>query len=367
MGGSSGGPPRLVMASIPPNSCRAMPLPVPGSPPREPLAGQVLDLSLQQQPVVEVFGQPPVTYMPPPATRSAQSLEAVQVFRGPGGVQEIVEVVRDDTEIAQLRTGLEEKAILISEYQRRNIEMQGHCGDYQRRLGDAEGQMSQLRLQKGQLEAELRDRDVKLEEQDAEIQMHIARNAELLGMINDQASRIVALDKLVVDLRSQKEEFEKKNHDLNKHNHELESKIQELENIIKQLQSQKPPHEEKAQQPPQPDNLSDDDLIDHRIKEFFRNHGDYQVSVHKERAGLYFFGKPINKKVSMKVVGSQVLARVGGGWEEVWAWLSQERQAFLEAEGIEEKTEKEGQKRSASFAKTVSEKDGHRRGSHRDQ
>lgn len=334
---------------------------VPGSPPRAavPLtyASPPLSLgfssstaTLEQQPVIEVFSPPPMTYASP-LIRPAQTVEAVEVFRGPGGVQEIVEIVRDDTEISLLRTALEEKAILISEYQRRNISMQGHCGEYQRRLGDAEGQMSQLRLQKVQLEAELRERDMKIEDQNAEIQMHIARNGELLAMINEQASRIVALDKLVIDLEHQNHELEKKNHDLTKHNHELEHKIHELEEIIKQLRSHTP-HEEKAHAPPPADNLSDDDLIDHRIKEFFRNHADYQVSVHKERAGLYFFGKPINKKVSMKVVGTQVLARVGGGWEEVWAWLSQERISHLEAEGIEAKTEKDGNRRSASFAKS---------------
>lgn len=159
------------------------------------------------------------------------------------------------------------------------------------------------------------------------------------------------------ELEEQNADLEQKCSDLTKRNHELEDKVKELEATIKQLQSNKPPQEEKAHQPspaPASDNLSDDDLIDHRIKEFFRNHTDYQVSVHKERAGLYFFGKPINKKVSMKVVGTQVLARVGGGWEEIWAWLDAERHAFLEAQGTEEKIEKEGQKRHASFSKSHS-------------
>lgn len=164
----------------------------------------------------------------------AQALGPYPVqMSNPALTRTTVEVARDNAEISLLRTRLEEKAMLLLEYERRNNEMQGLFSDYQHRLGEAEGQMSQLRLQKVQLETEVRERDAKLQEQKAEIQMHLAQNAELLGIINTQASRNVVLDQLVLDLEHQKHEVEKSNHELANHNIELENKVKELEDVVK--------------------------------------------------------------------------------------------------------------------------------------
>lgn len=275
-----------------------------------------------------------------PPSASSSSLPTT-VLTLPG---QSVEPVLRGPAINFLRTGLEEKAALLVECQGRNIEMRGHSADYLHRLCDAEVQMSQLRLQTDQLKAELRARDAKLEEQNAELQLWASRNRELFAKADEQASQIGVLDGLVTHLHYQKRELNKKN------NGDLDQKIEELQDIIKQLR-----YYTEAHPPPSPplqnDDLSDDELIDHRINGFFRNYADCKMSAHKEEAGLYLFGNPINRTVAMKVVSGQVLARVDGGWHDVWTWLSN---SLVEVERDNHEIEKEGHSRSTAFTKSLS-------------
>lgn len=298
-----------------------------------------------QQQVREVISQPPVVYAAAPRTVSypGQRVDALEVLRSTGGVQEIVEVLRDDAEIFALRMELEEKSILVAEYQRRNAELQASKADLERRMGDTNGQIEQLRAERSQLQKIIEENQDTISQQQAEIELLLARNEELSATSAEQAQRIADLDNLVLDLELKNSQQLTEINALRKCNQELEqlvaqqaAKIAELESLKEELKLSRPQVPETAPAPVH-DNLSDEDLIDQRIKEFFRNHTDYQVSLTKERVGLYTFAKPISKKVNMKVVGREVLARVGGGWEEVWSWLGSERVKFLEAEGILDK------------------------------
>jgi len=90
------------------------------------------------------------------------------------------------------------------------------------------------------------------------------------------------------------------------------------------------------------------DRIDKCIRAFFRQHPDFRIGVSKERPGWYAFGKPISKRVFMKVVGSHVVVRCGGGYTECHRWLEEYRLEMLESEQLLEGAEKV---RKASIAK----------------
>lgn len=296
-----------------------------------------------------------------PVVRAGQRVEAVETIRGPGGVQEIIEFVRDDAEVLQLRLWLEEKEILVAEYQRRNIELQQQTQELSRRLNDTNGDIADLRSERAQLQKTIQENQATIAQQQAEIQELTARNQELGALNAEQAQHIAELEDVAASLEVKNAQQLTEINALRKCNEELEllvsqqaAKIAELEKSIEQLKKN-PKAEAKAPAPapaqaPLMDDLADDDMIDHRIKEFFRDHSDFQVSITKERPGLYMFDKPISKKVNMKLVGQEVLARVGGGWEEVWNWLGTERVKFLEAEGLIDKEnsvfKKSGQSRT---------------------
>lgn len=261
-----------------------------------------------------------------PVTYAAAPVRPIEVRQA----QPVVEIVRDMTEVLALRSQLEEKAILVVEYQRRNNELQAQKAQYERLLAEAEGQMSQLKTERVTLLNVIQDNQAKIMQLQAEIAELLSRNEDLVAVNAEQAQRIVALDSLVVDLELKNANQQTEIDALRKCNRELEqlaeqqaAKIAELERAVADLQSR------SSAAPPA---MSDEERIDNRIKQYFQDHTDFQVPTTKERPGLYMFAKPINKKVSMKVDNEEVLARAGGGWEEVWAWLDSERLKFLESQ-----------------------------------
>lgn len=60
----------------------------------------------------------------------------------------------------------------------------------------------------------------------------------------------------------------------------------------------------------------DMDEVDEKIQAYFQSNPDFCVDATKVRKGWYLFGKPIGKKVFMKVIGKdRVVVRVGGGYK----------------------------------------------------
>lgn len=66
-----------------------------------------------------------------------------------------------------------------------------------------------------------------------------------------------------------------------------------------------------------------DDFIDIKVQEWLELHPDFDIEIEKVATGSYRVGKPIDKKVFMKITGKNVLVRAGGGYVEVFRWLDE--------------------------------------------
>lgn len=81
------------------------------------------------------------------------------------------------------------------------------------------------------------------------------------------------------------------------------------------------------------------DRIDQRIQEYLETFPEFNFFVEKLRQGWYKFGKPISKKVYMKVVGNDIVVRVGGGYKELQKFLDEYRLEWLEGRAMLEDVE----------------------------
>lgn len=69
-----------------------------------------------------------------------------------------------------------------------------------------------------------------------------------------------------------------------------------------------------------------DDEIDFQVKTYLKEHPDWQIEVHKIRPGWYHFGRPVGKRVFMKVSGrGTVVVRTGGGYKGLRKYLDEQR------------------------------------------
>lgn len=327
--------------------------------------------------VQEILEIPQVTYLAPSGMSRGQEIMEIQApmtYLAPPA-NTVVEVIRDDAEIAALRYELDDRAQLISDFGRRNEELKQRNAELERLLSDSDSKLSicngeraalrnnlqsderalanqehenvQLQHERDRLEVRVQDLQAKNDVLEAEIQELREQDEELRLVNGEQAQRIVELDDRVAILERELGERQLEIESLLRTNEELEervreqtAKIAELEAFIDDLQRQPVEEYQPAPAPPpRHHNLSDEDFIDQHIQDFFMTHTDFQMAVNKEKPGLYMFDHPINKKVNMKRQGEKVLARVGGGWQVMEEWLEQERQHFLEAEVMEEHIE----------------------------
>lgn len=340
--------------------------------------------------IQEMLELPQVSYLQPSMQYGGPMVQEIVEMPAPvtymaAPQQTIVEVVRDDAEINALRLELEDRAQLINDFGRRNEDLKHRNAELERLLDESEanfaaadGERSALRnnvqsderalanqehetkqLQdaRDKLLVKVQDLQAKNDIVEAELQEIREQDEELRLVNGEQAQRIVELDDRVAILERELGERQLEIESLLRANEETEERLQaanariaELEALVDELQQ--PPVEE-YQQPPPPSpppaaahhghggHMSDEDIIDRHIQEFFMAHTDFQMAVNKEKPGLYKFDHPINKKVNMKLQGEKVLARVGGGWQIMEEWLLSERQSFLEAEDMEEQMEEE--------------------------
>lgn len=104
---------------------------------------------------------------------------------------------------------------------------------------------------------------------------------------------------------------------LTEKNAEQAERIEELEGALRSVRVRDAALNEPAP-PPQP---TADDVITARLQEYFVEHPDFHLDIEQVGPGWYNFGKPISKKVFLKVAGKKIVARVGGGSKEFCAWL----------------------------------------------
>merc|ERR1719362_1894132 len=69
------------------------------------------------------------------------------------------------------------------------------------------------------------------------------------------------------------------------------------------------------------------DEVDERLYAYFEAHPDFQLEVTKVRRGWYRLGKPIGKKVHIKIIGKSAVLKVGGGYQALTAFLDEKRAA----------------------------------------
>merc|ERR1712217_234333 len=70
----------------------------------------------------------------------------------------------------------------------------------------------------------------------------------------------------------------------------------------------------------------DVDEVDQKLHEYFNGHPDFVLDVEKLKKGWYFFGKPIGKKVYIKLTGRDTaVLKVGGGFKALSKFLDEYR------------------------------------------
>lgn len=67
------------------------------------------------------------------------------------------------------------------------------------------------------------------------------------------------------------------------------------------------------------------DPVDTQVQQYFAAHPDFKVCTNRLQSGWYTFGKPIQKKVFMKMAAGQVVVRTGGIYKRLDAWLDEYR------------------------------------------
>jgi len=84
-----------------------------------------------------------------------------------------------------------------------------------------------------------------------------------------------------------------------------------------------------------------DDEIDFQVKTYLKEHPDWAIEVHKIRPGWYHFGRPVGKRVFMKVSGrGTVVVRTGGGYKGLRKYLDEFRFESIESERLIEQTKR---------------------------
>lgn len=264
-----------------------------------------------------------------------------------------------DAENGSLRDDRDRASLLAQDFKGRDENLEDEVRRLQDQVATLRAQDERLRSQnseQAQRIADLEGQDVGLEhdlnQKQLEVDSLARANEELEARFQAEAQRGDELEARLQAEVQRGDELETRFQAEERRANELEDRFQaeaqrvvDLEAMVEDLQRRPA----AAEPPPEPahhaphhapaSNLSDDDLMDGKIQEFFMAHTDFQMAVNKEKPGLYSFDHPINKKVNMKVQGERVLARIGGGWQVLEEWLLEERQHFLEAEDMEDHLE----------------------------
>lgn len=237
---------------------------------------------------------------------------------------EAAEVVRNDAEATAIRVEITEVDALIGSLRRGNAELETL-------LAESNGEQSVLLNGQAQLQYQLDDLQSQLERGASQLAALPGQNDNLEATASSQMARIADLEarvfehlsnRKISDLRERPADFEV----LAGHGMSLE----EVKN-----------------------NLDPTCMIDAKILEFLHAHPDWHIGIDKVSSNYFQFGGPINKKVFIKLVGTQVLARVGGGYSEVMSWLEEQRLAFFEAEVLEDAKTSAASKRASAKAKAM--------------
>lgn len=209
-------------------------------------------------------------------------------------------MVRDDAEATAIRDELVEVDALIGDLRRRNAELE-------RVLAESNSRQTVLVVDRAELQYKVDELREQLDRSSAQLARIPGQNADLEATADSNSASIADLEASI---------------------YELQNRSAHADIVVEPL------HPLAAEETP--NNLDPTAKIDGLILEFLNAHLDWHIGIEKVSTNNFQFGDPINKKVFIKVVGEEVVARVGGGYAEVTSWLEEQRLAFLEAEVLEE-------------------------------
>lgn len=249
-----------------------------------------------RQSVLHMTRKVTTTIVHPPVTPQHQLLVKQVVVR---------DIQRMDANVDKLQSELQSRAQTISNLQRENRELKT--------------QLEQFSLQNANL-TKLTERKTESSSKDSE---------EVISLQRPLASQHTN-DELVEVIGRLRES-----------NTAQQSRIQELETLLTKYESDSCTTNDHGTATPTATSLGNDiiesscvdtnlgnDVIDLKLKEYLKEHPDWQLDIEKVGPGWYVFGRPIAKKVYLKVVGRNIMARIGGGFEEVTSWLDDHRLSF---------------------------------------
>mmetsp|Transcript_81856 Transcript_81856/g.144845 ORF Transcript_81856/g.144845 Transcript_81856/m.144845 type:complete len:603 (+) Transcript_81856:145-1953(+) len=195
------------------------------------------------------------------------------------------------------------------------------------------------------------------------------------ALVNERDHRINMLDRLVEDQRHALDAQRRDAEELRRHQQELlmanREQAQRLTDLEMMLNSRDTSRSNVGSNMqarnvvdqkiidvdrPLSQNLLGHDRIDQTIQEYLDSFPDFYFYVEKLKQGWYKFGKPISKKVYMKVVGNDIVVRVGGGYKELQKFLDEYRLEWLEGRAMLDSMEDMDQRRMMKRAMQNSRK-----------
>jgi chromosome segregation ATPase len=181
-----------------------------------------------------------------------------------------------------------------------------------------------------------------LEQQNTELKNVLADAKESLSLSLAERerlnARVLELEREIRRVQAELASLQRKYDEILDSNAKQEARIAELEAEVLQLGGELPTS--KA-------HILGDDFMDLKVQEWLDAHPDFEIAIEKVAPSSYRVGRPIDKVVSMKISGKNVLVRAGGGYIEVSRWLDEIYHEHQEGQQIRQSLSRSSKKRGS--------------------